>query len=479
MSNDPETKRASTGNKMVDKKRPAVGTPMPTTGKKTRSGAPEATEWDLTPNEMHRFIPSEIRDYVGNAKSKDDFFNRMQVAFCCLFYRCHYYSEKMILAVVNELDPQVFQLSEDDNKKIGKRFEILLTEIASIHMRLTTYFVKETTRGKTLSKEVARCRAAKVKLPKLDPKEVLEALQLTPRTVRLLWMPIVPVVAEEEWGPSDAGEYMVYFRTLTGIFLARMARLFSERREQLTTHAQILLFSDNSHPKADREWPTWNLERSGLKHYVNGVFLTEVDRKKIDSYFSRQDKLVGAKRPQDADSEDAVDEVDKGSPVATATDLLGGSQNEVTGRPIYFGSEFRETGGVGMSKEVMGEVLSADQPHNNSLTGVLRDTIHRLETPEVEIAEIAALATVGVRGLTRYAMERILAESQIIVDAIHAGEGVLKANKDKLWELQLALAEQEKKAEWLREQQDKLRLSDAEVEEKNRELELMIKNRMR
>ena len=59
-----------------------------------------------------------------------------------------------------------------------------------------------------------------------------------------------------------------------------------------------------------------------------------------------------------------------------------------------------------MSKEVMDEVLSVDMPHTKRLTSTLRNTAQRLENAEID-AEIAVLAKVGVRELTRYTMERI------------------------------------------------------------------------
>jgi predicted nuclease with TOPRIM domain len=72
-------------------------------------------------------------------------------------------------------------------------------------------------------------------------------------------------------------------------------------------------------------------------------------------------------------------------------------------------------------------------------------------------------------------MERIVAEGRVICDAIDACETALNENNARLTGLCHALAEQEEKVEWFREQQDKICLSNTEPEEKNRELNESIK----
>jgi hypothetical protein len=72
-------------------------------------------------------------------------------------------------------------------------------------------------------------------------------------------------------------------------------------------------------------------------------------------------------------------------------------------------------------------------------------------------------------------MERIVAEGRVICDAIDACETALNENNARLTGLCHALAEQEEKVEWFREQQDKICLSNTELEEKNRELNESIK----
>jgi hypothetical protein len=410
-------------------------------------------------------------------KTKNEFYNRMQVVFCCLYYRCHYYSEEMIQALIEELNPQVIRLTTHDTKEIGKRFQILQTEIATRHMQLATFFVKRTERGQAYTEEATRSRGNKIKIPQLSSNEILEVLQLTSGALRLLWMPIVPIVTGE-WtvsagtGGSDLGDYAAYFRTFTGNFVGIIARLYTDRMAQFSTSAQVTFFSANSHPKVDREWPNWNLETSAVKLYQNGVFLTERDRQRFSAYIAQISVIAGTTPEREHDRNLAGENDNDGGRIFSA---LNEEAEEITGRPMEFGSEFCETGGIGMPKEVMEDILSLDKPYVAGLVGTLHQTAQRLENPEIEIAEIASLANVGVRGLARYTMERILAESRVICDAIYDYETALKENKARLTEVGHALAEQEKKVEWFRKQRDKFHLTNAELEEKNRELDESMK----
>jgi len=410
-------------------------------------------------------------------KTKNEFYNRMQVVFCCLYYRYHHYSEEMMQALIEELNPQVFRLTTHDTKEIGKMFQILQTEIATHHMQLTTFFLKHTKRGQTYTQAATRSRGSKIKIPQLSSNEILEALQLTSGALRLLWMPIVPIVTGE-WtisagtDGSDLGHCAAYLRTFTGDFVAVIARLYTDRMEQFSTSAQVTFFSASSHPKVDREWPNWNLETSAVKSYENSVFLTERDRQRFRAYIAQVSVIAGV-IPECENDRNLADEKDNdGGRISSA---LSEEAEEITGRPIEFGSEFRETGSIGMPKEVMEDILSLDKPYVAGLVDTLHRTAQRLENPEIDIAEIASLANVGVRRLARYTIERILAESRVICDAIYDYETALKQNKARLTEVCHALAVHEKKTEWFRKQREKFHLTNAELEEKNRELDESMK----
>ena len=77
--------------------------------------------------------------------------------------------------------------------------------------------------------------------------------------------------------------------------------------------------------------------------------------------------------------------------------------------------------------------------------------------------------------MLRCNIERIITEGRIICDAIYATEIAMKENGALLTELCHQLAEQEKKAKWFREQQDKIQLSNTEVEKKKREIDDSIR----
>jgi hypothetical protein len=291
-------------------------------------------------------------------------------------------------------------------------------------------------------------------------------------------MPIVPVVTGE-WAlsaatdGSDLGNCAAYFRTFTGDFLGVIARLYTDQKEQISTSAQVAFLADHSHPKVDREWPNWNLESSEVKLYQNGVFLSERDRRKFNTYITQISTIAGTNPEHEEDGNLADDGDNDGG--GRISSMLGEGPKEITARPMELGSEFRETGGIGMSKDVMDDAALLDEPYVGRLVGTLRRTTQRLENPKLEIAEITSLAKFGVRGLVRYTMERIVAEGRVIYDAIYACEAVLNENKARLIELRDALAEQETKAEWFRKQQETIRHSNTELEETNQELDESIK----
>ena len=192
----------------------------------------------------------------------------------------------------------------------------------------------------------------------------------------------------------------------------------------------------------------------------------------FDSYIERISTIAGV------NSEDKEDEIlsDEGdSDGDRISSLLGKEAKEITSRPMEFGSEFGKTGGIAMPKDMMNDFLSVDKPHVAALAGTLCRTAQRLESPEIDIAEIASLANVGVRGLARYTIVRIITEGRIICDAIYATDIAMKENRTLLTELYHQLAEQEKKAKWFREQQDKIQLSNTEVEKKKREIDDSIR----
>jgi hypothetical protein len=109
----------------------------------------------------------------------------------------------------------------------------------------------------------------KSKIPHLSSAEILKVLQLLSGALRLLWIPIVPIVTGE-WAVStttdgaDLGNYAAYFRNFTGGFVGIIARLYSSQKEQISTSIQVGFFSANSHPKVDCEWPNWNLRSSEI-----------------------------------------------------------------------------------------------------------------------------------------------------------------------------------------------------------------------
>jgi hypothetical protein len=89
--------------------------------------APEAPGSQLSLEELSAFIPDQVppseampqlRRYYfmiprsgsegSLVKTMNEFYNRMQVVFCCLYYRCHHYSEGMMQALIEELNHKSF-----------------------------------------------------------------------------------------------------------------------------------------------------------------------------------------------------------------------------------------------------------------------------------------------------------------------------------------------------------------------------------
>jgi len=198
----------------------------------------------------------------------------------------------------------------------------------------------------------------------------------------------------------------------------------------------------------------------------------ERDRHRFSAYIAQFSVLAGVIPECENDQNQADNKDNDGGRVST---LFSEEAEEITGRPMEFGSEFRETDSIGMPKEGMEDILLLDKLYFAGLVSTLHCTAQRLENPEIQIAEISSLANVGVCGLTRYTMECFLAESRVICDAIYDYETALKQNKARLTEMCYALAEYEKKIEWFRKQQEKFHLTNTELEEKNRELDESMK----
>jgi hypothetical protein len=283
-------------------------------------------------------------------KTKNEFCNRMQVVFCCLYYRCHHYSEAMIQALIEELNPQAVRMTSNDTKRIWQSFQVLQTEIVARHMQLATFFVKHTERGQLYAQDATRRRGNKSKIPHLSSAEILEALQLSSGALRLLWMPIVPVVTGE-WAVStttdgaDLENYAAYFRNFTGGFVGIIARLYSSQKEQISTSIQVGFFSANSHLKVDREWSNWNLGSSEVQLYWNGTSLSESDRGKFNTYIAEISTIVGSSLERE---DDGILADDRDSDAVRISSDLVEEANEVIARRMDFDAEFRETGGVRM-----------------------------------------------------------------------------------------------------------------------------------
>jgi len=155
------------------------------------------------------------------------------------------------------------------------------------------------------------------------------------------------------------------------------------------------------------------------------------------------------------------------------TTILGGGEKEVTGRPIEFGYEFRETGGTEMSKELIPfGGYAAHQPacqYSPQHGPATRECGNR-NCRKRRVGQGGSSGTYQVHDGAYSCRGRIICET------IYAYDTALKQNKAQLSELYQALVEQGKKAEWFRTQQNKLRLSNDEVGGKRRELDLSTKN---
>jgi hypothetical protein len=139
-------------------------------------------------------------------QDQDEYGNRLQVLFAYLFYRCHYFTDGTIQAILSAVRPPVFRSSSTESKNAHALVDSLMETIINGHTRLATHFLNSTKYGREFRHLLDKNRRLKTKRPELDLDKITDTLALPVGIVRALWYPLATVVSPSLWEEKDSGD---------------------------------------------------------------------------------------------------------------------------------------------------------------------------------------------------------------------------------------------------------------------------------
>jgi hypothetical protein len=288
------------------------------------------------------------------------------VLFAYLFYRCHYFTDGTIQAILSAVRPPVFRSSSSEFKHAHGLVDSLMETIMKGHTRLATHFLNSTKYGREYRHLLDKNRKLKAKRPELDVDKIIDTLALPVGIVRALWYPLAAVVSpslweEKETEDSDAedSEYTAEsdtptvsrFRKLTAKIVMQLALLWSEAKQEINSHGQITIFKQltpltTSSIGAAHEWPQHEFTQPALRHFRKGVYKpTNLDpflEKSFARLFGSPDASE-TKNGQDKDSDDVEPPVEpRQTPNTMETEAAATQTTTETSNPTE-GSQITQT----------------------------------------------------------------------------------------------------------------------------------------
>jgi hypothetical protein len=323
------------------------------------------------------------------------------------------------------------------------------------------------------------------------------------------WDPM-PCPDGEEWVSNAQSDTpgLAQFRRLTAEIILRMVKSWSKTHRELSSHLQLAIFKEltNSGLLATSEWPPFNPQGKHLAHFRKGIYAPErvftfIDNG-IKSNFNFLDKALQSRadqpeetgedadgqsvRPTDVDSaqttaddtlndgdvetgntddpcsdanhdgapdhasdletEAKEDETVIGIPVEEA---LPSTSTKVVGRPVFFGSEFTETGGAGLPQKSMNDVFDNNEQNRAHVVEVLEDTADMLLGAQYIAEEGEAISAMSARSHAMYAKLRLERENHVINDAIWRVKKIVDDNKAEIAELDTQIVQEVEKRKYL------------------------------
>jgi hypothetical protein len=243
---------------------------------------------------------------------------RLQVLFAYMFYRCSYYPENLIKAILAMVRPLRFRATAGELKDAQDLIQSLQGTVMRTHMRLTTHFIKNTEYGRDFFQVAEKRRRGKAKLPELDVKRVIENLEVSVAVVRTLWYPLAAVVPVALWYPvdfadSDGEEWetetptVAFFRCLSAKIVAKTARLWTASHQELSTHVQVAILKDISETLHAKEWPQLVVTGQSLRFFRKGIYAPDNIDEFFDKVFQPKDALALADTLAEQDSQELPD----------------------------------------------------------------------------------------------------------------------------------------------------------------------------
>jgi hypothetical protein len=434
-------------------------------------------------------------------QDREEYMQRLQVLFAYLFYRCSHFSEGMLQIVLSVVRPPILRASAAELKEVQELLLALTSTIIRGHMRLTTHFIKNTDYGREYYETAEKRRRSKLRLPDLNVDQIISTLDLPVPVVRVLWYPLAAVVPAHLWSAiprADGEEWKIQseadtpvlagFRLVSAEIVARTARVWTASQDELSSHAQVAVLKDISPMLFVTPWPQLSVTTKFIRFFRKGVFAPDNTNAFLDQAFRppaaprvsaepelpSQDHAKEDLPSQDLSSQDLPSQLDSSQitpePESTKTepadtkakqadtesedDIDGVIQSqinaalqavEVVGRPVIFGSEFPETGGYGLGRTTMTEIMDLNDDTRAGIVDMLEETGDSVLQNPFSSEEANAIASMGGRAIARYAIRRLEKDNEAIMEAIWRMQQIVDQNQSELAEIRSHIAQEMEK----------------------------------
>jgi hypothetical protein len=418
----------------------------------------------------------------------------------------------MLGTILSIVRPTVVRASATEQADAQQLLDQLFGAISKTHMRLTTYFLEDTDYGRNYWRQLCISRKSKIKGPQLEGDLVIDCLDFPAIALRSVWFPLAATVPSGLWTAKECLDGQAWssfaeadtpnlarFRQLSAEIVIKMAKLWSKTQLELSTHSQTGIFKEMSARMLPSEWPSFNVSGKHLQSFRPGVYIPAKVYDFLDNGLkgrALQFKVVrGEVEPEDSE-EDSEDETNKepdedqmtpnerspSSQQSGDTDMSIGDDNldktiehqideallatEVVGRPMVFGSEFEETGGTGLGRKAMTEMLDLEEDSRSQVVEVLEETGESILGYPYSAEEAEAIAAMGARGIAKYAKLRLERENIAINDAIWRMQRIVNDNQTEIEDLDNRIAEEVEKRKYFDQLTSQMTGSYTAIDEK-------------
>jgi hypothetical protein len=434
--------------------------------------------------------------------------HRLQTLFAYLFHRIVYYPPGTLGTILSVVRPASIRPSASEQTDAQQLLDQLFGAISKTHMRLTTHFLEYTEYGREYWRKLSVSRKSKVKSPLLEHADITESLDLPANALRMIWHPLTMTVPSELWtekecadgeqwakrGDSDSAT-IARFRELSAEVVGRMVKLWSKSQAELSTHTQFGIFKELSARMLASEWPPFHVSAKLSSTFRPGVYIPEKIHDFLDLGFQtralqfqhKADEESASDNGEDDDSQqkgdidmDAEEEnIDKDSDDDIIDETIDRQitdallDTEVLGRPMIFGSEFEETGGTGLGRKSMTEIMDIDEGSRDQVVAVLEETGDSILGHPYSAEEAEAIAAMGARAIAKYAKLRLERENYAINDAIWRMQQIVNDNQSEIEDLDARIAQEIEKRQFFEQLTTQMTSSYTSIDDKSENLQKM------